>query len=77
MATRSATLPIERSYLVKAWFAVAAIVVLAVAVVTIALAATTSFPAGGTDLRKLSGAGQVHVGYEPIVVNGNVCGQCR
>jgi ABC-type cobalt transport system substrate-binding protein len=77
MATRSATLPIERSYLVKAWFAVAAIVVLAVAVVTIALAATTSSPAGGTDLRTVSESGQVQAGYEPIVVNGNVCGQCR
>ena len=77
MATRSAALPIERNYLRKAWFAVAAIVLVGVAVVTLALATTGSAPAGGTDPPPVKDFGPVQVQHEPIVVNGTVCVQCR
>jgi len=77
MATKSATLPIERSYLLKAWLAVAAIVILAATVVTLALAATSSAPAGGTGIRPVRDFGPTQTQPEQIVVNGNVCGQCR
>ena len=77
MATRSATLPIERSYLLKAWFAVAAIVILAATIVTLALATTSSAPAGGTGIGPVKDYGPAQTASEPIVVNGNVCVQCR
>jgi hypothetical protein len=77
MATRSANLPIERGYLMRAWLIVAAILLVAVAVVTIVLGATRSPPAGGTLLGPVPDYGPVTVQNEPIVVNGSVCGQCR
>ncbi len=77
MATRTASLPIERSYLAKAWAVVATIVLVAAAVATIAPAAARSNPAGGTGPEPVSDHGPVQVQNEPIVVNGNVCGQCR
>ena len=76
MATRSANLPIERTYLARAWLAVTAIVLVAV-IVTIAVALGRSTPAGGTGLRPVSDFGPVTTQNEPIVVNGSVCGQCR
>ena len=76
MATRSASLPIERNYLSRAWFAVAGILLVAVVIVTIAVALGRS-PAGGTGLGPVSDYGPVTVQNEPIVVNGSVCGQCR
>ena len=77
MATRSAGLPIERIYLSKAWFAVAGILLVAVVIVTIAVALGRSTPAGGTGLGPASDYGPVTVQNEPIVVNGSVSGQCR
>jgi hypothetical protein len=77
MATRSASLPIERTYLAKAWLAVTAIVLVAAVVVTIAVALGRSTPAGGTGLGPVPDFGPVTVQNEPIVVNGSVCGQCR
>ena len=77
MATRSASLPIERTYLARAWLAVTAIVLVAAVVVTIAVALGRSAPAGGTDLGPVSDYGPITVQDEPIVVNGSVCGQCR
>ena len=77
MATRSASLPIERTYLARAWLAVTAIVLVAAVIVTIAVALGRSTPAGETGLRPVSDYGPVTVQNEPIVVNGNVCGQCR
>jgi len=50
MATRSATLPIERTYLSRAWLAVTGILLVAVVIVTIAVALGRSTPAGGTGL---------------------------
>jgi hypothetical protein len=76
MATRGAALPIERGYLLKAWFAVAAVVIFAAVVVSIALSTQTA-PAGGTDLQPVKDFGPVTVQNEPIVVGENVCGQCR
>jgi cell division septation protein DedD len=77
MATRSASLPIERSYLTKAWLAVAAVVLVAVAVITIALAMAGSAPAGSTSVDPVPDYGPVEMQREPIVVNGTLCGQCR
>jgi hypothetical protein len=77
MATRSANLPIERTYLSRAWLAVAGILLVAALIVTIAVALGRSTPAGGTSQGPVSDYGPVTVQNEPIVVNGNVCGQCR
>ena len=48
MATRSASLPIEQTYLAKARLAVVAILLVAAVVVTMAMAVGRSTPAGGT-----------------------------
>jgi hypothetical protein len=76
MATRGGALPVERSYLLKAWFAVAAVLILAAVVGSFA-ASTRTTPAGGTDLRPVTDRWPVTVQHEPIVVGENVCGQCR
>jgi len=76
MATSGAALPIERSYLGKAWFAVAALVIAVAMVASMALSTRTA-PAGGTDLQPVKDFGPVTVQHEPIVVGGTVCGQCR
>ena len=75
MATRSASLPIERTYLSRAWLAVGGILLVAVVIVTIAVALGRSTPAGGTGLGPVSDYGFVQ--NEPIIVNGSICGQCR
>ena len=77
MATRSASLPIERTYLSRAWLMLAAILLVAAAVATIVLGAARSAPAGGTFLGPVPDFGPVTTQNEPIVVNGRVCGQCR
>jgi hypothetical protein len=77
MATRSASLPIEQTYLARAWLAVVAIVLVATVVVTIALAVGGSTPAGGTGVGPLRDFGPVTIDHEPLVVNGSICGQCR
>ena len=77
MATRSASLRIEQTYLAKARLAVTAIVLVAAVVVTIAFALGRSTPAGGTGLGPIRDYGPATVQNEPIVVNGRVCGQCR
>ena len=77
MATRSMSLPIERTYLAKARLAVTAIVLVAAVIVTMAVALGRATPAGGTGLGPVSDYGPVTVQNEPIVVNGSVCGQCR
>ena len=76
MATRSANLPIESRYLARAWFVLAAILLAAATVVTMALA-TRSTPAGGTGLGPVRDYGPAHERGASIVVNGSVCGQCR
>jgi hypothetical protein len=77
MATRSASLPIEQSYLATARLAVLAIVLVAAVVVTIAIALARSTPAGGTGSVPVRDYGPVTVHNEPLFVNGSVCGQCR
>jgi hypothetical protein len=77
MATRSASLPIEQTYLARARLAVVAIVLVAAVVVTIAVALGRSTPAGGTGLGPVRDYGPVTVLNEPLVVHGSVCGQCR
>jgi hypothetical protein len=77
MATRSASLPIEQTYLARARLAVLAIVLVAAVVVTIAIALGRSTPAGGTGSGPVRDDGPGRVHNEPFVVNGSVCGQCR
>lgn len=77
MATRSASLPIEQTYLARARLAVLAIVLVAAVVVTIAIALGRSTPAGGTGSGPVRDDGPIRVHIEPLVVNGSVCGQCR
>ena len=76
MATTGAALPIERGYLLRVWFAVAAIVIAATVAISLAVASRTA-PAGGTDLQPVKDFGPVSVQHEPIVVGETVCGQCR
>ena len=77
MATTGAALPTERRYLTRAWFAMAAVVLMAATAITLSLALTGNDPAGGTRPAPVKDYGPVEVQNEPIVVNGTVCGQCR
>jgi len=78
MSSSGATLPIERSYLLRAWLVVAAIVVIAAATIALALPSVSEPPGGTTPGEDPAAVSQVGRGpHEPIVVNGNVCGQCR
>ena len=76
MATRSANLPIESRYLARAWLVLVGVLVTVAAVVTLSLAARSA-PAGGTGLGPLRDFGPASEQGPPIVVNGNVCAQCR
>ena len=75
MGTMSAALPVERSYLLKAWLVVVAIVVVAATSIALGLSTVGAEPAGGTDPSPAGGSTSVARG--PIWVNGAVCGQCR
>jgi hypothetical protein len=77
VATRSASLPIERTYLSRAWFVLAGLLLVAAVIVTIAVALGRSTPAGGTGIEPVSDFEPVTTQNEPIVVNGDICGQCR
>ena len=77
MATRSASLPIEQTYLARARLAVVAILLVAAVIVTMAMVVGRSTPAGGTGVGPVRHFGPVTVHHEPLVVNGSVCGQCR
>jgi hypothetical protein len=76
MATGSANLPIESHYLARAWLVLAAILLAAATVVTMALAARST-AAGGTGLGPVRDNGPAQEQGAPIAVNGTVCGQCR
>jgi flagellar basal body-associated protein FliL len=77
MATTGAALPTERGYLTRAWFAVAVVVLMAAAAIVLSMVLTGNDPAGGTTPTPVKDFGPVEVQHEPIVVNGEVCGQCR
>ena len=77
MATTGAALPAEQGFLTRAWFAVAAVVLMAFAAIVLSMALTGNDPAGGTTPTPVKDVGPVEVHNEPIVVNGTVCGQCR
>jgi len=81
MSTRTAALPIERRYLVRAWLVVVAVVI-AASIVAVALAASRGDPAGSqlrTDTTgRIADYGPVTSQHGPIVLDdGTVCGQCR
>lgn len=77
MATRGAALPIERGFLIRAWIAVATVVLVAASAIALSFALSGDDPAGGTSVRPVKDDGPVEVQNEPIVVNGTICGQCR
>jgi hypothetical protein len=77
MATTGAAIGPERGYLTRAWFAVAAVVLMAVAAIVLSMALTGNDPAGGTTPTPVKDVGPVEMQHGPIVVNGEVCGQCR
>ena len=82
MSTRTASLPIERRYLLRAYVVVSAIVIAATVVVAIALTAGRAEPAGSS--LRTDSTGRI-VDYGPATKNagpivlpdGTVCGQCR
>ena len=82
MSTRTAALPIERRYLVRAYAVVSAIVLAATIVVALALTAGRAEPAG--DSLRTDTTGRI-VDYGPATRNagpivfddGTVCAQCR
>jgi hypothetical protein len=77
MATRGAALPVERGYLQKAWFAVLAVLLVAGTAIALSFALSGNDPAGGTGIEPMKDLGPVEMENGPIVVNGEVCGQCR
>jgi hypothetical protein len=82
MSTRTAALPIEKRYLLRAWIVVSAIVIASTVVVALALTAGRSEPAGSglrTDTTgRIVDYGPVTKNAGPIVLpDGTVCGQCR
>jgi hypothetical protein len=77
MSTRSAALPVERGYLLRAWLVVAGIVIVAATAISLALAFSGAEPAGRTDPGPVADDGRPSVTHRPIYVNGVVCGQCR
>jgi hypothetical protein len=77
MSTRSAALPVERSFLLRAWLVVVAIVIVAATAIALATATAGPEPAGGTQPRPVADFDSQTVSRGPILVNGFVCGQCR
>lgn len=75
MSTRTAALPMERSYLLKAWLVVAAIVIVAATVVALGLGQTTK--AAGSGIAPVKDFGPASTSHGPIMVGDDVCGQCR
>lgn len=80
MSTKTAALPVERSYLLRAWLIVAAIVIVAASLISLAMAnrdgSTSGIarkPATGT----IVDYGPPTVAHGPFIINGVVCGQCR
>jgi hypothetical protein len=76
MSTRSAALPVERSYLLKAWLVVAAIVIVAATAIALGLASAGN---GAGDGIRRSPVGTVPGtdNHAPLVIDGELCGQCR
>ena len=79
MSTRTANLPIERSYLVKAWAVVAAIVIVAATVIALGLAQTSDASRNSNlpGISQVKDSGPAQPAAKPIVINGQVCAQCR
>jgi hypothetical protein len=84
MSTRIAALPVERRFLVRAWFVVSAIVIAAAVLVATAVS-LSGRPAAGEGART-NVTGQITEVPDygpptgtrgPIEVNGTACGRCR
>jgi hypothetical protein len=82
MSTRTAALPIERRYLLRAWIVVSVVVIAATVVIAMAVTARNAAPAGSTMRTDTTGRivdyGPVTTSNGPIVFDdGTVCAQCR
>jgi hypothetical protein len=84
MSTRITALPVERRFLVRAWFVVSAIVISAA--VFVAMAVTLSGRLAASEGARTNLTGQITevpddrppIGTRgPIEVDGTSCGQCR
>jgi hypothetical protein len=79
MSTSTQTLPIRRSAFTAVWLAVATAIIAATVVLGLALmrspAATSGTP-NRPAISQVADAGKAKP-YRPIVVDGQVCGQCR
>lgn len=79
MSTRTANLPIERSYMVKAWIIVAAIVIVAATVIAFGITQTSEALRNGKlpTVTEVRDYGPPVPQAKPILINGQVCAQCR
>ncbi len=82
MSTKSGALPIERRFLRRAWLVVVGVAVALAVALILAIALAGSNEAGTTGTKAPGTSQDVKVGqpasrpHGPIMVNGNVCGQC-
>jgi hypothetical protein len=79
MSTRTANLPIERSYLLKAWLVVAAIVIVAATFIAFGLGQTSDAARNSKlpSVTQVKDYGPARPAHLPMVIDGVVCGQCR
>ena len=85
MSTRTGAMPVERSYLLRAWIVASADVVAAAIAISLLLSASSG-PSGSNAGRpavkqpaqtQIADYGSTATRNEPIVVNGTPCMQCR
>jgi hypothetical protein len=81
MSTSTQTLPVRRSAFPAVWIALAAAIIVAAVVLGLTFmrspAATTGTPnRPSSSTSRLADAGKAKP-YQPIVIDGQVCGQCR
>ncbi|HYF12419.1 MAG TPA: hypothetical protein VEC09_08965 [Actinomycetota bacterium] len=84
MSTRIAALPVERRFLVRAWFVVSALVIAAAVLVALAITISGRPVAGEGARTNVTGQISEVPDYGPptgtrgpIEVDGTSCGQCR
>ena len=83
MSTRIAALPVERSYLLRAWLVVAAIVIVSAIAIAAGLIASSRRADGAGSGRTTDTTGRIvdygpaTANHGPLVIDGRVCGQCR
>ena len=85
MSTRTGAMPVERSYLLRAWIVASAVVVAAAIAISLMLSSSRG-PGGSSAGRpavkvpaqtQIADLGPAAAPKGPIVVNGTPCMQCR